>query len=263
MSNLKKRLEDGIQSQTSSTPRLPTPDQIYGSVPVPRRVRDLAVKQGKGILNEDGTVTIGGCHMTGAGLTVPETITPEQMNEAMQFLVFSENQLAIWMGDLLVACEDLKYGDITAIALHFGIDPATARNRASIMRRVKTSLRSDVLDQFPGISVADHPQKSHYELVAAMDEADQYYWLTQKIKHGWNYRQMRDAIRMREAIRAATDKPPMLQPSPFQKRVSSLERDIDKDLQLAKTDLDANQIKHLAELHRRAADHLEQLTKDS
>jgi hypothetical protein len=244
--------------------KIPTASEFLGSrteepiirAPVPRRVRDLAV-QHKGILNDDGTVTIGGCEMTGAGLTVPESITPDQMNEAMQFLVFAENQLAIWMGDLLVASEDLKYGDITAIALHYGIDPATARNRASICRRVKTSLRSDVLAQFPGISVSEQPQKSHYELVAAMQEEDQFYWLTQKIEHGWNYRQMRDAIR------EATSEPEQdtLKPSPFQQNVNALEKEIQASLKLAKTKYNINQIRHLAELLRMAADQFESLTR--
>jgi hypothetical protein len=91
-----------------------------------------------------------------------------------------------------------------------GLEPATLMNYVSLSRRVPLEVRREELS------------RSMHEPVAALEQANQIYWLDQAVVNGWTREQLRDAIKA--ANTPEGDETPADETSPAAAELSRSER---------------------------------------
>lgn len=133
-----------------------------------------------------------GCTLSGAGLLIPDAITPAQMGDVFHILFSFEDHIQLMVGDALVGQARLKYGTTKEIAKAFRRDPSTLTNWKSVCKSVKLSLRSEVLLLHPN---AKPLTITHYELIRIFNESEQRYWIARALAGDWSVAKLRSEIR--------------------------------------------------------------------
>ncbi|QPC80618.1 hypothetical protein G4Y79_12945 [Phototrophicus methaneseepsis] len=271
MSNLKKRLEEGIQNTANNTPDpatpttpkrkvvIPTPDQIYGSVPVPRRVRTALqqVPENAIVQREDGTLSLGNFTMTGYGLEVPENADISDFENAFEVFFKIRDQINLWIGDALVAYDRIAWGKTEEIAQYFGYEPASIHNLKSICKQVEFSRRREVYQEMIAQKNDIKPLAvGHYDAIKGLESDQQDDLMRKALLEGLSVKALRAEVK-------ALTKPELedMQPTQFQKRFNKLNTTIYDDYRLAQTEYSEDEILKLIETYRYAAEQLERLHK--
>ncbi|QPC83794.1 hypothetical protein G4Y79_05285 [Phototrophicus methaneseepsis] len=250
---------------TKRLKRVPTADEVLGTgtsepiirAPVPRRTRNAIqqIPQDAIVSRDDGTLSIGKFIMSGYGLEVPEDATAADFETFFTVMFKIRDRINLWIGDALAAFESLKYGYADEIADFFGYEPATIRNMKYVCTSVELSRRRYILAEVSRMKPDVEPlTMSHYDAIKALRPETQDELMRRALLEGLSSKALRAEVK-------ALISPDTLKPSPFQRNVSALEKEIQDSLKLAKTKYNINQIRHLAELHRKAADQLESLTR--
>jgi hypothetical protein len=110
-------------------------------------------------------IRVGAFVWTTVGLRVDGEINRADWEETGKLLRRLDISLQWLIGDLIVAGEELKYGDLVAIATMFDFEPGTIYNYAYVARKVEISLRSEVLSF------------GHHQVVAPLSPEEQRKWL--------------------------------------------------------------------------------------
>ena len=168
-----------------------------------------------------GDVTIAGFHANAAGLSVPDDVTLEDIDEAALLLFAMEGRLQLWIGDLLNAAEQLEYGAIKNIAEKFNRDPQTLYNWKALSSSVTISLRRELLQKYPD---AKPLSKSHYEMVQALSEYEQEEWLSQALENNWSVKEL--GTRIKDGENGSSSKERM---KPWQKKIAQLSADFEPE----------------------------------
>lgn len=162
------------------------------NMPVPRRAAQAIQASDKAIMiQNDGTMQIAGCVMSGAGLDVPSNITEEDLRQVTEVLLRMEDRLQLYIGDALVAAENLGYGSITSLAERMGRQPKTLWNWKTVCANVRTALRRAVLAKYPHSKT---PTISHYEIIMGLPEEEQSDWLEKLLQNDWSVMQFRTEV---------------------------------------------------------------------
>lgn len=186
------------------------PNQIYPETPPPpirRRGGEADPEQLKAlqeqiagyqaqlkqaIVRTDTGIQIVGCTGNAAGLMVPDDISVENIQLLADVLFDFEERIQLYIGDMLNAVERLGYGDIKKIAEAYGRDKDTLYNWKSICKKVTTSLRNEVLAQFPDKKPLT---LTHYQFVAPLPEDQQRYWLNRAMSEGLGAMELKRLIK--------------------------------------------------------------------
>lgn len=147
-----------------------------------------------------GKMLLHRCEATAAGLLVPSDLTRQELYDLAVDLFAMESSVALWVGDMLVAVENLDYGDISQIALEFGRAPKTLSNWKAVCAAVKTSLRREVVAAFPDRRPLTF---GHYALLVTLPESAQFEAASRAIDEQWSIAQLRDFLHPQEIPRAA------------------------------------------------------------
>jgi hypothetical protein len=115
-------------------------------------------------------IRVGAFVWTTIGLRVDGEIKRADWEETGRLLHRLDVSLQWLIGDLIVAGEELKYGDLAAIAAMFDFEPGTIYNYAYVARKVEISLRSEVLSF------------GHHQVVASLSPEEQSLWLSKAAK---------------------------------------------------------------------------------
>ena len=148
------------------------------------------------IAKRNGDLTLPGFTLTQTGLTVEGEPSFDQWQQAGKTLRQLDGALHWWIGDWLRFGKSQKnWGEMYSGEVEkLGFDEKTLRNYVWLTDKFELSLRRDNLD------------KSHHEMVAAIDEPERSEWLDQAEAEGGSVKELRQALRDKrkaEAIKAA------------------------------------------------------------
>ena len=147
-------------------------DQIDDSSDLLREVEELrqqlAIAKQSGDL---GNMQIGRFGLTATGLIAPDDVSPEEFAHVGRMLFKLEGSLQWLIGDWLMLVDGYQWGDTGTLAAHFGRETQTLYNLKRVSKNVQFSLRRENLSF------------GHHDLLAAMDEGLQVYWLD-RAEHG-------------------------------------------------------------------------------
>jgi hypothetical protein len=132
-------------------------------------------------------IQVGAFRVTSVGLQVQdEQSTLDDWNIMGELLFRLEGSIQWLIGDWLVHGLDLKYGDITSIAEHFGRAPATLHNYMSVVRAFEFSLRSENLSY------------GHHQLLTTFDDEWRQYFIQWAEENNASIAQLRSHIQQKQ-----------------------------------------------------------------
>jgi hypothetical protein len=171
----------------------PEQKQPFGDVGADHLSQLAALKKGGAAIQRQGggRLTIHRCEASAAGLVVPGDISRQELYDLATDLFAMESSIALWCGDMLVAFDDLGYGDISQIAGEFGRAAKTLSNWKAVCGAVTTSLRREVVAAYPDARPLSF---THYALLVTLPEEAQFQYASRAMAEGWSVQQLREAI---------------------------------------------------------------------
>ena len=171
----------------------PEQKQPFGEVAANQLAALAQLKRGGAAIQRMGAgkLTIHRCEATAAGLLVPADMTQQELYDLATDLFAMESSISLWVGDMLVAFDDLGYGDISQIALEFGRAAKTLSNWKAVCGAVKTSLRREVVAAYPDRKPLSF---THYALLVTLPEAAQFEYASRAMAEQWSVEQLRNMI---------------------------------------------------------------------
>ncbi len=149
------------------------------------------------IAKRNGELTLPGFTLTATGLDVEGEPSFEQWQQAGQSLRQLDGALHWWIGDWLRFGKSQKdWGEMYPEAVEkLGFAEKTLRNYVWLADKFELSLRRDDLD------------KSHHEIVAAVDEPERSEWLDKAAAKNWPCGELRGKLHEAKLMASRKDNP--------------------------------------------------------
>lgn len=136
-------------------------------------------------------IDLGPVRLTATGVDFHTSLTLDEWRSVMQWTKRCEHAVAWWLGDLVVAGDNM-FGEEASQEY----ERETIRKFAWVAEKVQPAIRRKALSF------------THHEVVAKLEPREQKHWLAAAEAGGWSAKELRRQIREDERIPEDDDKEP-------------------------------------------------------